>query len=218
MPTLSWNLQLHNDGSQRSDGVRSFPLDMFYSKVYAFDFFLKIFFLFFFSPIFFRKKNLIFLKIQISEKNRTFSTKNGGNFRSTFFPTNIFRRKKNRKIFFSKKNQKYSVWSKTYPKESSKIRFLRLACNSFFFLIKKNLRIWTEDIPLKPYVLITIIVRVKLGSHLNGQDPSRYTVWTTLCTNRHQHTIIFNFSQTSAVDFQRNTPQTLFLDYRQVLG
>ena len=44
MPTLSWNFQLHNDGSQRSDGVRSSPLDMFYSKVYAFDVFRRFFF------------------------------------------------------------------------------------------------------------------------------------------------------------------------------
>ena len=54
MPTLSWNLQLHNDGSQRPDGVGSFPLDMFYSKVYAFDFFPRKKNLDFFFADFFR--------------------------------------------------------------------------------------------------------------------------------------------------------------------
>ena len=69
MPTLSWNLQLHNDGSQRSDGVRSYPLDMLYSKVYAFVFFLEIFPRFFFADFFCKQFQIFLLKIQISEKS-----------------------------------------------------------------------------------------------------------------------------------------------------
>ena len=111
MPTLSWNLQLHNDGSQRSDGVRSFPLDMFYSKVYAFDFFSKHIFLVFFSPIFFRKK------IRFQKKVGNFSKK-WGNFAIEIFSDKFFSAKKKSENFFLEKNQKYKVYSKTYPKES----------------------------------------------------------------------------------------------------
>ena len=47
---------LYRTRSQRSEGVRSSPLDMFYSKVYTFDFFRDFFFRFFFTDFFCRKK------------------------------------------------------------------------------------------------------------------------------------------------------------------
>ena len=83
---------------------------MFYSKAYAFVFF-EIFFLFFFPPIFLLNFFLVFFENSDFRKKSGIFQKIGEILQSKFFPTKIFRRKKNRKIVFSKKikSSKYIV-------------------------------------------------------------------------------------------------------------
>ena len=77
----------------------------------------KYFFWFFFAD-FFRKKNLFFFwKFRFQKKVGNFS-KNRGNFAIEIFSDKKIFGEKKIGNFFLEKNQKYKVYSKTYPKES----------------------------------------------------------------------------------------------------
>ena len=96
------NIFLQKTRSQRSGGVRSSPLNMFYPRVCIFDFLWKNKILFFFAGKFLLEKKIV----KISEFS---DSEKSPKFWSDFFSNIFFSVKKNRKFIFHKKIKKYTL-------------------------------------------------------------------------------------------------------------